>query len=311
MAAGERRGIWVGLAGNETGANYGIHSLGHTSDKRERRACQAQVGFYNGAAGKGSGACYEVVRRGEASNYVRTAPFANDSLEWRHSVRRRGQRSSLSADQMTRGEFQATMHATWKPQKPQEGELLASLQQRLVTLGVSGIAALARRMRALDNSSTKLLNCDDFTAVALEQGVASTQEECQALFRLFDIDGTGNLDYREFLVAACGTLNERRREVVQAAFTSLDRGNAGRVRRVDVLNGFDARAHPDVRAGQRSAEEVMDEFYDFFTAGGEREPITLAEFAVFYAAISSNTDDDRHFERISLDVWQLPGELCM
>lgn len=310
MAAGERRGVWVGAAGRETGANYGIHSLGAISDKRDRRACQAQVGFYNAAAGKGSGACYEVVKRGESSNYVRTAPFANDSLEWRHSVRRRGQRSGLSADQMTRGEFQATMHATWKPAKPQEGELLANLRQRLGTLGVSGIAAVTRRLRALDRSSTKLLSCDDFTTVALEHGVALTPEECRDLFVLFDIDGTGNLDYREFLLVACGTLNERRHEVVQAAFASLDRGQAGRVWRRDVLDGFDARAHPDVRAGQRAAEEVMDEFYDFFTAGGEREPVTLADFQVFYAAISSGIDDDRHFERITLDVWQLPGELC-
>lgn len=310
MAAGERRGVWVGLAGNETGASYGIHSLAHTSNKRERRTCQAQVGLYNSAAGKGSGACYEVVRRGDASSYVRTAPFANDSLEWRHNVRRLGPRSSCP-DQMTRGEFQGTMHATWKPPKPLEGELLARLRERLAILGVSGITAFARRMRALDHSGTKLLSCDDFTAAALEQGVASTQEECRALFVLFDADGTGNLDYREILAAASGTLNERRREVVRAAFASLDRSNAGRVRRVDVLNGFDARAHPDVRSGQRTAEEVMDEFHNFFTAGGEREPVTLAEFAVFYAAISRGTDDDRRFERISLDVWQLPGELCM
>jgi len=77
------QGIYQGRAGKEFGAKTAIHTC-------ETRSFDSQpVGRYHylDAAGRCTGSRYEVVNNGACTRYKPTAPYANDSFEWAHSVR--------------------------------------------------------------------------------------------------------------------------------------------------------------------------------------------------------------------------------
>jgi len=306
---------WSGRAGLETGATYGVHSLIQTSDLRERRGYQA-AHVLAGAAGRGSGANYEVVTKGQSSSFVRSPPFANDTLEWRHATKRLPpsgahvtHRAGHCPDAMTRDEFQATLHGKHKRAAAQECPLLDALREHFRSNGPVSLGALSRKFRAMDTSGDRLLSFNEFAKSVLDEGFAGSADDCRTLFRVFDSDCTGNVDYREMLAACCGTPSDRRRGVVLGVFRSLDPAGTGAVRLSELLRTFEARAHPAVRTGQRSAEEIQREFLGMFDVGPRGRIVKLAEFELFYSAVSATIDDDRQFESVVQDVWQLPGEL--
>lgn len=269
-----------------------------------------------GAAGRGSGANYEVITKGQSTSFVRSPPFANDSTEWKHATKRLPpsgahvtQRAGHSADAMTRDEFQATMHTKHKRAAAQECELLDVLRENFRSRGAVGLGSLFQKFRAMDGSGDRLLSFNEFAKGVLEEGFAASVDDCRILFRVFDCDCTGNIDYREMLAACCGALSDRRRQVVMGVFRSLDPAGTGSVRLNDLLRSFDERAHPAVRTGQRSAEDIAQEFLGMFDVGPRGRCISFAEFELFYSAVSATIDDERQFDSAVQDPWQLPGEL--
>jgi hypothetical protein len=161
----------------------------------------------------------------------------------------------------------------------------------------------------MDTSGDRLLSFNEFAKGLLDERLVESVEDCRALFRVFDSDCTGSICYREMLAACCGSLTERRRSVVMNVFRSLDPAGIGAVRLTELLGAFDARAHPAARIGQRSVEDVQQEFSGFFNVGPRGRHVSLAEFELFYAAVSTSIDDDRQFDSAVQDAWQLPGEL--
>jgi len=161
----------------------------------------------------------------------------------------------------------------------------------------------------LDSTGDRLLSFNEFAKGLLDQGLVNSVDECRSLFRLFDSDGTGNVHYHDMLLSCCGILSDRRRSIVLSVFRSLDPAGTGSVRLSDLLNTFDARAHPAVRTGQRSVEEVHQEFLAMFDIGPRGRSVSYAEFELFYAAASATIDDDKQFDSVVQDAWQLPGEL--
>mmetsp|Transcript_115326 Transcript_115326/g.290235 ORF Transcript_115326/g.290235 Transcript_115326/m.290235 type:complete len:124 (-) Transcript_115326:68-439(-) len=101
--------VWAGRAGKESGSLYMVHSVAQSTNLRSFTTRQVN-GIHGGSAGAACGASYEVVPKGCSSKYMRTAPFANDSAEWRHSTGKFASGHFGSADQASRREFQGTLH---------------------------------------------------------------------------------------------------------------------------------------------------------------------------------------------------------
>lgn len=47
-----------------------------------------------------------------------------------------------------------------------------------------------------------------------------------------------------------------------------------------------------------------------FDVGPRGRHVSYAEFELYYATMSAAIDDDRQFESVVQDTWQLPGDLC-
>ena len=88
--------------------------------------------------------------------------------------------------------------------------------------------------------------------------------DIQRVFRLFDIDGNGQIDYDEFLRAIVGAMNDRRRNIVTLAFKRFDKDGNGVINIEDLKGRYNAKNHPDVKMGKKTEEDVLYEFLDTF-----------------------------------------------
>ena len=129
--------------------------------------------------------------------------------------------------------------------------------------------------------------------------------EFERLFKYFDKNNDGVLDYNEFLTGLRGNLNPRRRVVVGRAFKKFDKSGNGVVDLEDLAGVYDVSKHPRLRSGAKTKEELLNEWlgqWDTIKADGK---VTLAEFEEFYKDVSASIDDDEYFEFVIVSAWKL------
>jgi Ca2+-binding EF-hand superfamily protein len=84
------------------------------------------------------------------------------------------------------------------------------------------------------------------------------------IFKLFDRDGNGEINYDEFLRSIVGKMNERRQNTVILAFKKFDKDGNGVIDIEDLKGKYNAKMHPDVKTGKKTEEDVLYEFLDTF-----------------------------------------------
>lgn len=62
----------------------------------------------------------------------------------------------------------------------------------------------------MDDDNSKSLDVSEFSKALKDYRISSDQEEHEAIFRLFDTDGNGQISYDEFLRQIAGGMNARR-----------------------------------------------------------------------------------------------------
>lgn len=88
--------------------------------------------------------------------------------------------------------------------------------------------------------------------------------EVNTIFKIFDRDGNGEINYDEFLRTIVGKMNELRRNMVTLAFKKFDADGNGCINIEDLKGRYNAKNHPDVKLGKKSEEDVLYEFLDTF-----------------------------------------------
>merc|ERR1719223_1241605 len=98
-----------------------------------------------------------------------------------------------------------------------------------------------------------------------------SEAECRLLFKHFDSNQNGSIDFEEFIQGLRDPLSDRRTALVHMAFDRLDKEHKGAVLPQDLIDTYDVSKHPDVMAGIKSAQSVLREFLDTFDVGGEKD----------------------------------------
>lgn len=94
--------------------------------------------------------------------------------------------------------------------------------------------------------------------------ISNDQDEVSTIFKMFDRDGNGEINYDEFLRTIVGEMNDRRRNIVTLAFKKFDADGNGCINIEDLKGRYNAKNHPDVRSGKKTEEDVLYEFLDTF-----------------------------------------------
>lgn len=103
--------------------------------------------------------------------------------------------------------------------------------------------------------------------------------------------------------------------MVRRAFDKLDSNKNGIIEIDDIKSFYNAKMHPDVKAGKKTQDEVLAEFLDTFELHHSMKhpedkdrKINIREFNEYYNNISCSIDNDQYFELMITNAWNLNNQ---
>lgn len=136
------------------------------------------------------------------------------------------------------------------------------------------------------------------------------------LFAIFDRDGSGSINYDEFLRGVRGEMNDFRKRLTGKAYSIMDADKDGDLDIDDIRAKYNAKMHPDVKAGKKTEDEILFEFLDTFEVHlsdnkDDRRgdgTVSISEWTEYYNNVSMSIDRDDYFELMMNNAWNLKGD---
>jgi len=183
------------------------------------------------------------------------------------------------------------------------------VRSKIVARGARGIKGLQRAMRIFDDNGDKQISKEEFADGLRDLGVdfeltPGTIDRC---FAAFDTDGSGYMSFAEFLSGVRGAMNERRSHLVALAYDVLDVTGDGVVNYRDIERAYNTDSNPQVLSGEKSNQQVLEEFFDQWDTQDKDGVVTRREFEEYYQNISASIDDDDYFELMIRNAWHISG----
>ena len=150
--------------------------------------------------------------------------------------------------------------------KHTDDQLVIVFKQKLASRGARGPIGMQRVFKVMDDNSSGTLDIQEFWKALCDFRLPVSPEECRKLFDLFDLNQDGEISYDELMRAVAGEMSPIRKAFVAKAFQKIDKDNSGILDIKDIRDTYNAKHHPDVKAGKKTEEEVLAEFLDTFEA---------------------------------------------
>jgi len=112
-------------------------------------------------------------------------------------------------------------------------------------------------------------------------------------------------------------MNSQRAAVAKKAFAIMDKDKSGKIDINDIRQSYNAKQHPDVKAGKKTEDEILTEFLDTFEdhfcdVKGQEDSrdgiINMNEWLEYYNNVSMSIDNDEYFALMMNNTWNLDGK---
>ena len=197
-------------------------------------------------------------------------------------------------------------------------DIMAHLKNNLVQRGPRGLMSIRRTFMLIDENSDKRIQFSEFEKMFKRYRFNLSQTEINNLFNYFDKDGSGYIDYGEFIGGILGDLSKFRKDILKQVFDKIDKDETGTITVGQLREAYNPKEHPLVRQGKRSEDEILGDFIDsleyHFSLLNEKNDenvdvndikIDFDEFCDFYKTISLSVEDDKYFEIMVMSEWGL------
>eukprot|EP00163_Fabomonas_tropica_P005639 TRINITY_DN15253_c0_g1_i1.p1 TRINITY_DN15253_c0_g1~~TRINITY_DN15253_c0_g1_i1.p1 ORF type:complete len:543 (+),score=132.06 TRINITY_DN15253_c0_g1_i1:247-1875(+) len=192
-----------------------------------------------------------------------------------------------------------------EPEEFQVDRVLKKMRERIKSRGAVGINRLGRHFRIIDDSGDGQLDLAELKKCLTEYGFGLDDSEFAEVAAMLDRDGSGTVDYNEFLRAVRGPMNAKRMAIVGLAFDKLDVDKNGYLDLNDIKAFYNAKGHPKVLSGEKTEDDVLREYLDKFDTISKDGKVMRDEFVEYYQNISISIDNDDHFELMMRNSWKL------
>lgn len=211
-----------------------------------------------------------------------------------------------------KGGSQAPQQASAPAMSYSDKQLVELFRTKLAARGARGIIGLGKQFKIADDDYSKDLDLYEFKKAVHDFRVSLSDKDSERLFKIFDRDRSGRIDYDEFLRGVRGEMNQFRANLAKKAFNIMDKDRSGVLNIDDIRQTYNAKFHPDVKAGKKTEDDVLMEFLDTFeqhyafnhenTRDGQ---INVDEWIEYYNNVSMSIDDDKYFELMMNSTWNL------
>jgi len=180
------------------------------------------------------------------------------------------------------------------------------LRHLCLSQGLTGILALGRLFRRMDDNGKKQLTEKEFLAGLRKTGMDIKHEEAVAMFNKFNHGNKGRINIEEFLVAVRPPMSNKRKEIMEEAFKKIDKTQDGVITLDDLKHVFNVKRHPLYVAGKESEETIRQRFLTHFEQDATKAGhVTHEEFFNFYSALSATIDEDGYFDLVMRQCYKL------
>lgn len=191
-------------------------------------------------------------------------------------------------------------------------QLCEVMKKKLAARGARGIQGLGRQFKIADDDGSKDLGPEEFKKAIHDFRVGLNEKDTMRLFKIFDRSGDGAINYEEFLRGVRGEMNDFRKRLAERAFKVMDKDGSGILELSDIKQSYNAKMHPDVKAGKKTEDEILFEFLDTFEAhhSDNKEDqrdghVSPAEWIEYYNNVSMSIDRDDYFELMMKNAWNM------
>lgn len=197
--------------------------------------------------------------------------------------------------------------ASLLPSDESEFDLESSLEKLRAALrsrGAVGLHGLARNFAICDTDGDRQLDRSELSKCFKLCRIPIADGEIDELMSACDLDGSGCVDYDEFLKLVRGRLPPLRRKLIVRVFTAIDERarsgggglNDGRLTIEDIRDVYNAKKHPEVLAGKKSESAVLNEMLANFEGkrGNRDGTVTLEEWTSYYEELSASIGEMPH-----------------
>ena len=164
---------------------------------------------------------------------------------------------------------------------------------------------MGRAFRIMDDNGDRKIEMQEFYWGLKDMGANISQNEAKILLGYLDTNQDGVVSFDEFLYGIRGAPNATRMAIIDKAFQKFDQDGNGVVNSSDLRVVYDTSQHPKVQSGEMTEEEVFVQFLASFGDKNGDGVITKEEWNDYYAAVSSNIDNDNHFVQLMKAAWKI------
>lgn len=164
----------------------------------------------------------------------------------------------------------------------------------------------------MDDNRSQTLDLEEFKKASRDYRFDLNDQEVEVAFKAFDRKNSGLIDYEEFLRTIRGEMNNFRRGLCYQAFKLMDKDGSGELTIDDIRGTYNAKFHPEVKAGRKTEDEVFLEFmetfethYNMMAGTSQNGIITMDEWIEYYENVSMSIDDDAYFELMMNNCWRM------
>lgn len=190
------------------------------------------------------------------------------------------------------------------------------MRKRVAARGARGIQGIGRKFKIADDNNSKSLDKEEFKKAMHDFRIGLSDKQVVNAFGIFDRDGSGEISYDEFLRTIRGEMNGARAAIAKKAFNIMDKDKSGKLDINDIRGTYNAKHHPDVKAGKKTEDEILGEFLDTFedhyadmsgNADSRDGIINMTEWLEYYNNVSMSIDRDDYFQAMMTSAWNLDG----
>ena len=206
--------------------------------------------------------------------------------------------------------------------KIKENESLVKFRKLLVSLGTKSIFRFQKMLSIYDRDNSGFISFDNFYTIFQSNYIDIPLVDIKSIFGLFDNNNEKQINsaseykikYDLLLKSIIGNISIKRRALIQKVFDSFSRDKNGKILISDMKNRFNPSRHPDVLKGSKTENKILGEFLDFLEIfreyynnlhGGYTFNMGFQEFLEFYSEISLSIEDDKDFENLLINCWDL------
>ena len=195
-------------------------------------------------------------------------------------------------------------------------KIILELRNKLSKKGLANLISIETGFRDIDTENEQEIDFSTFKSACEKFNFELSEEYCKELFLAFTKEESSKVNYDEFIRILRGELIEKRKELVENVFKSIDKENKGGLSVEELFQLYNPKGSFEYLYNKENEENSKQIFENTFKENhiylngedGVDKLVDIDEFIDYYESVSLMILEDNIFKEVLLKSWRLMPE---